>query len=208
MGDPRLFEEDFFVVTRAPGTIGRSILKLARHVDIDPRFWVRDRGGRAIAEVVPTTNRLRKAIDGYTRHDVVDVSGRKLLDLRQLPRLMYVEDGDGVELGIAFHDRRVGPTFHRARQGNRARDAPIISRLPPVIGRTSPITFGRYELVFGVIEITDADGPTVASITNTDGRHNVVRIAPAIERPLRLMTIVFACSLVKPVWLHPPLPRR
>ena len=64
MDEPRLFAADSFVVTRPPGVIGRSLLRLARRQRIDPRFWVRDDRGEVLGEVMPVTKPLRKAFDG------------------------------------------------------------------------------------------------------------------------------------------------
>ena len=200
---PRLFTADDFVVTRPPGRFGRLVLKLARRPQPDRRMWVSDPTGAPIAEVVPVTNPLRKALDGYTRHDVVDPSHGRLLALRQLPRTMRVADAHGDELGVAHHDRREGPTLRSTCYGEGPK-----GHLPPVIGRLTPVRFGRYELVYGVIEVFAADGTAVARVTNTDGQRNVVALEPGIDRPLRLLTIAVACSLVQPVWLHPPKVRR
>jgi hypothetical protein len=200
MDEPRLLVADSFVVTRPPGVIGRSLLRLARRPAVDPRFWVRDDSGEVLGEVVPVTRRLRKALDGYTRHDVVDPSQQPLLALRQLPRTMFVQDAGGAALGCVHHDRRVGPTFHSG--------AGSIAGRGPVIGRLSPLVFGRYDLVFGVIEVSDAGGAVVATVTNSDGLHNVVRMSPGIAGPLRVLTVAFACSLVQAVWVHPPLQSR
>jgi hypothetical protein len=200
MDEPRLLAADSFVVTRPPGVIGRSLLRLARRPDVDPRFWVRDDRGEVLGEVVPVTKRLRKALDGYTRHDVVGASQEKLLALRQLPRTMFVQDGAGAALGCVHHDRRVGPTFHSGAGSMAGRG--------PVIGHLSPLLFGRYELVFGAMQVSDPAGAVVATVTNTDGQHNIVEMSAAIDAQLRLLTVAFACSLVHPVWVHPPMQSR
>ena len=113
---------------------------------------------------------------------------------------MYVQDAVGAAVGCLHHDRRAGPRIHSG--------AGSMAGHGPVIGRLSPLTFGRYELVFGEIEVSDPAGALVASVTNGDGQRNVVRIEPGIDGPLRVLIVAFACSLVQPVWVHPPHPRR
>jgi hypothetical protein len=98
------------------------------------------------------------------------------------------------------HDRSVGATFHSGAGSMAGRG--------PVIGHLSPLRFGRYELVFGAIEVSDPAGAVVATVTNTDGQHNVVQMSADIDGQLRVLTVAFACSLVHPVWVHPPIPSR
>ena len=198
MDEPRLLHADSFVVTRPPGVFGRTVLKLAGRTPGDPRCWIRDDAGQPIGAVVPVTKRLRKAIDGYIRHDVVDPEGGRLLALRQLPSTMFVQDAGGTEIGCAHLDRRAGPVFHSGPGSMAGRG--------PVIGHVTPMTFGRYELVLGEMTVTDPDGGTVATVTNTDGYNNVVRMSPGVDGPLRLLTIAFACSLVQHIWVHLPRP--
>ncbi len=92
-------------------------------------------------------------------------------------------------------------TFHAgAWQGDG-----IIRTRPPEIGRIVPRQgFPRGAYAYGVMQIADADGTTVATATNTDTRNNIVEIAPSLEPPLRLLTVAFACSLVDHGWMHVP----
>jgi hypothetical protein len=199
MTEPRLFTETSFVVTATPNAFGRALLRLVKHVDTDARHWVRDRSGEPIATIVPVTRRLRKAIDGYTRHDVLDASGTKLLAL-------IVDDGDGNEIGRVHNSTRRGRsqlnfTFHAGEPQGEG----ILRGPPPAVGHIVPRQgFPRGPYAYGVIEIADTGDATVATTTNNDMFNNVVEIAPALEPPLRLLAVAFACSLVDHGWMHVP----
>jgi hypothetical protein len=204
--EPRLFTETSFVVTATPNAFGRALLRLVKQVDTDPRHWVRDRSGEPIATIVPVTSRLRKAFDGYTRHDVLDASGTKLLALRASVRTLVVDDAEGNELGLVHNATRRGQsqldiTFHAGDWQGEG----IIRSRPPEIGRVVPRQgFPRGAYAYGVIEIADGSGATVATTTNTDMFDNVVELAPSLEPPLRLLAVGFACSLVDHGWMHVP----
>ena len=108
MEDARLFREASFVVTRTPGVVGRTLLKLVRRVDLAPEHPERDHAGQPIATVVPVTRRWRRALDTYTRFDVVDTGGTRLLALRWSYRTLTVDDADGHEIGIVHNASRQG----------------------------------------------------------------------------------------------------
>lgn len=81
----------------------------------------------------------------------------------------------------------------------------ILRSSPPEIGRLVPRRgFPRGAYAYGVIQIADADGTTVATATNADSRSNIIEIAPSLEPPPRLLTVAFACSLVDHHFMHVP----
>ena len=60
----------------------------------------------------------------------------------------------------------------------------MIRGRPPVIGSIAPRTqFPRAPVAFGVMEVLDAGGSTVARVTNNNMFHNVVEIDPASRGP-------------------------
>ena len=203
----RLFTETSFVVTATPNAFGRALLRLVKHVDTDARHWVRDRSGEPIAIVVPVTRRLRNAIDGYTRHDVLDASTEtKLLALRAGTLTLTVDDPTATRSAAsttppaaagASSSSRSTPVSRKARASCAARRPRSATSCP---GQGFP----RGAYAYGVLEIADTSDATVATATNADMVNNVVEIAPALEPPLRLLAVAFACSLVDHRWMHVP----
>ena len=205
MEDARLFREASFVVTRTPKALGRALIKLLRRLDMPREHAVRDRAGQPIARVVPVTRRWRRALDTYTRCDVVDAGGTRLLALRATLQTLVVDDPDGHEIGLVHNASRLGNSalvveFHAGDRG-----AGMIRGLPTVIGSIAPRKqFPSAPVAFGLMEVLDADGAAVARVSNTNMFDNLVEIDASLDGPLRLLTVAFACSLVDHGWMHLP----
>jgi hypothetical protein len=203
--DARLFREASFVVTRTAKALGRALIKLLRRVDMPREHAVRDRAGQPIARVVPVTRRWRRALDTYTRFDVVDAGGTRLLALRatlqnaRRRRSRRARDRRRAQR-FAFGNSALVVEFHAGDRGGG-----VIRDLPPVIGRIAPRKqFPSAPAAFGVMEVLDAGGVAVARVTNTNMFDSVVEIEPRLDGALRLLTVAFACSLVDDKWMHLP----